>query len=182
MITLAGFDVESIRAAHSASERETALSRFNNKDSTCQFLLTSFQLGGQRLNVHKAANNGYVVQLPHNLNTVNQGLGRLTRIGQTRDVHWTILTTIGTYDAYHEARVTENMVSEVSATINLGRARRHIHGTTLDLVAYEAIRAMYGQPFNRFVWKAVKCEDVTAFHSLEVQRGLALIASFAAWL
>ena len=156
--------MESIRSAHRTDVRRAALGRFNDPESDSRFLLMTFKLGGQGLNVHKAANHVYIVEFPYNWNSVNQAIGRLTRLGQTRNVGCTIFTTTGTYSVHQDATITHKYAGEISATINLGALREHLHMTTLEVVVYELIRVKYGQPFNRFVWKAIKCNSIRDYN------------------
>ena len=69
ILTLAGFNIESILAIHKADGHRKALARFIDPTSSCNFLVTTFDIRGQGLNVHKAANHGYIVQLTHEFNT-----------------------------------------------------------------------------------------------------------------
>lgn len=169
-LTLAGFDIESIMAIHDSDKRRKALARFNDADSRCKFLVTNFDIGGQGINVHQAASNGYVVQLAHTMDIIVQAMGRLTRIGQLRHARWTILTVPGTYNAHVEARAIGKKSHEYAARVVFGERDRLIEGATRDIIIHEIMRVRFGHTFNRYAWKRLHAGSIGDYHSDETRR------------
>lgn len=58
-----------------------AIEKFNNANEKVDVLVTSFSVANYGMNLHKACQHGFIIQLPHNWNSIGQAIGRLTRLG-----------------------------------------------------------------------------------------------------
>lgn len=79
-----GLKTVSITAAKSPEERALAAAEFNNPNSVCQVLNTTYNTGGTGLNLHSCCNVVILMEPAPNFNLETQAIGRVHRIGQTR--------------------------------------------------------------------------------------------------
>jgi hypothetical protein len=74
----------SITATMPAQDRAAAVAVFNDPNSDCQALTTTYNCGGTVLNLHSWCTVIILVEPALNLNLETQAIGRIHRIGQTR--------------------------------------------------------------------------------------------------
>ncbi|KAI0377893.1 P-loop containing nucleoside triphosphate hydrolase protein [Hypomontagnella monticulosa] len=144
-----GWNVSSIRADITLSERSRIIEDFNNPSTAIDVLLTSMDLSAFGLNLHGACNKGIVVQWPWSANYLLQVLGRLPRIGQRRHVEWIIYTMPGTlYDNMQSiiwAKYTRQLAVE-------SRIHEDVCGVLADIAAYTLIFNLFSMPYHRWLW------------------------------
>jgi SNF2 family DNA or RNA helicase len=68
----------------SAEDLAGAVAAFNDPNSDCQALTTTYNCGGTVLNLHSWCTVIILVEPALNLNLETQAIGRIHRIGQTR--------------------------------------------------------------------------------------------------
>ena len=113
--------------------------------------------------MHRGAAHGYILTLPFNYSTIQQGIGRLARIGQRRPVKWTILVVRNRYSMYRESAMTHKLVSEYDTRINLGRICNFVKGESRQLLIYEAVRVAFGQTTNKYLWGILEPREIGSF-------------------
>ena len=164
----------SIRSAHNNQEREAAVNDFTDKDSKMSVFVLNAQTNVTGLNLHHHCHRGLVLQLFWNISTLVQAMGRIIRIGQTQPVHWHILRVKSSYYDVQE----ERMVKKFAETLrNEGFMPDYLSNSKyVDLqrvVAYEQIRVLLSQPFNRFGWSCPHLPAPTTirdYHSDQTRR------------
>lgn len=77
-----GLVSESITAAYSAEERAASVAEFNDPNSECQALVTTYLCGGTGLNLHDCCHIVILMEPATNFNMETQAIGRVHRIGQ----------------------------------------------------------------------------------------------------
>ncbi|CAK7236179.1 hypothetical protein SBRCBS47491_009548 [Sporothrix bragantina] len=162
ILTELGLEVESIRASHRPFERLTAVRRFNNPDERVDALVTSMAVSCFGLNLHNACHHGIVIQLSWFFTNLHQTFGRLVRLGQRESVEWTLIKADNTYANVQEARVCNQCATQILSGIPLAA---YVIGNAARLVVFEAIKAFWGQPFNRLAWSVRRPQSVADFES-----------------
>lgn len=110
--------------------------------------ITSLQLASYGLNLHTCCSRGLVLQFTWNANAILQAIGRLPRPGQKESVEWRIIRVADTFYDFQEARMCAKFVeqlrveSSIPAWIDTPELR--------TVCAYEVVRYLFGQPWNRF--------------------------------
>ncbi|KAI0120408.1 hypothetical protein BJ170DRAFT_269784 [Xylariales sp. AK1849] len=116
----------------------------------CFFLNMNTHVTG--LNMQACCWNGIIAQLYWNLGTILQGLGRIIRIGQGKEVTWRIIKVNGSYYDIQEDKMCRKFVEVIR---NEGHIPSYLTSGPLQrIVAYEQIRVLLSQPFNRYTWCA----------------------------
>ena len=95
-----------------ADARRAALARFTSGDA--RILLTT-DAAGEGLNLHQRCRLVINVELPWNPNRLEQRIGRVDRLGQTRTVHAVHLVAAGTAE--------EQMLTRLSARLSKSQPR-----------------------------------------------------------
>ena len=96
-----------------ADDRRTALARFASGDA--RILLTT-DAAGEGLNLHHRCRLVINVELPWNPNRLEQRIGRVDRLGQTRTVHAIHLVAVGTAEEPMLTRLTTR-ITRIAATL-----------------------------------------------------------------
>jgi superfamily II DNA or RNA helicase len=97
----------------SADARRAALARFASGDA--RILLTT-DAAGEGLNLHHRCRLVINVELPWNPNRLEQRIGRVDRLGQTRTVHAIHLVAAGTTEEQMLTRLT-GRIAQIAATL-----------------------------------------------------------------
>ena len=96
-----------------ADDRRAALARFASGDA--RILLTT-DAAGEGLNLHHRCRLVINVELPWNPNRLEQRIGRVDRLGQTRTVHAIHLVAADTAEEPMLARLT-GRIAQIAATL-----------------------------------------------------------------
>jgi superfamily II DNA or RNA helicase len=102
-----------LHGGSSANERRTALARFAAGDA--RVLLTT-DAAGEGLNLHHRCRLIINIEIPWNPNRLEQRIGRVDRLGQTRTVHAIHLVGAGTPEEQMLTRLT-GRVARIAATL-----------------------------------------------------------------
>lgn len=112
-------------------------------------------MSGAGLNLHEACTNGIILQFGWNWNSVWQVCGRLGRFHKDlRHVNWTILSVAGTYYSVAEDKMNRKYVEQLRNEVRFERQfSRHASYLGIQrLIAYEMLKLIAGQPYNRYSW------------------------------
>lgn len=118
---MAGLNTLVVRSVNTQQERDRAKTKFNDKSSGVDVLITSTQLNSFGVNYQKNCSDGIVLENPNNLNTLFQIVGRLWRLGQQRAVKWEFLQAQGTYDFDHLLNSLEKYQRAIAASSALDK-------------------------------------------------------------
>lgn len=143
-------------------ERESAQRKFNSPDGNVDVLITSTQLNSFGVNYHRMCHRGILLEMPQNLNTQLQVFGRLWRIGQQHKVVWKVLLSRHTWDFKAELGNLSKFAKSLAAE---GRIDDRVRGELREIVAFEIMRLVLGQPYSRY---ALKTKRLRAYHSEDV--------------
>lgn len=138
-----------MKSTHSPAERDEAQRRFNNPKEKVDCLIISMALGSLGMNLHHACRSGMIIEWPPNAPTVSQTIGRLWRLGaeQAGTINWDIVKTSDSLDSYQESRLMHKQAVVLAAE---GNIPDQITGQLRLICAYELLREMFGQEFNRY--------------------------------
>ncbi|KAF4442657.1 hypothetical protein F53441_11698 [Fusarium austroafricanum] len=154
-----------IRSSDNPTERSKAVREFNNPGSLVDVLVTSFQLCGFGLNLHRVCHYGIIVEYPLNLPTMIHALGRLWRLGQKNEVNWDILYLENSFDAWMDTQLSSKYAEILAAE---GQISSAIKGQYAIICGFELIKMYLGQDSNRYPRTRVTwCEQNHASVALE---------------
>ena len=162
LLRLLQVDVETMQSSDTAEERAEKVDRFNRVTSSVQVFVTSIRIASFGFDFHRCCCKAILAAWPWNANTLNQILGRTVRLGQERLVEWQIYCVVGTIHEKHEIIMWRKFARQLAAESRLA-SDESLGGETGILAMYELIRALYNQPFNRYLWEALEKVDVGGF-------------------
>lgn len=152
MLEMIGYEVGSIRASDSSKDREAVVEQFNSRDSDMAAFVLNASTNMSGLNLHHCCSEGIIAQFTWNIASMIQIMGRIARVGQTERVKWTILRVNGSYYDIQENKMCQKFAEVLR---NEGHMPEYLISSNLQrIVAYEQIRVMLSQPFNRYSWCA----------------------------
>lgn len=99
VVAATGLKALAIRADQRHSTREEVINAFNEADNGVHMVICSTRVGGQGLNLQKQCSDLVLVDHPRQMNTIQQTLYRVCRMGQTRCTKGYILTLNKSYDS-----------------------------------------------------------------------------------
>ncbi|KAK8099770.1 DEAD-like helicase [Apiospora kogelbergensis] len=152
LIEMIGWEVGCIRASDSMEDREQAVKQFNSTDSPMAAFVLNASLDTTKLNFHGSCSRGIIAQYPKTMKTMIQIMGRLVGEVQKEEVIWTILRVNGSYYDIQEDKMCKKFAeilqkeTKTPEYLEIPILRR--------IVAYEQIRVLLSQPFNRYSWCA----------------------------
>ena len=82
-------------------------------------LLTGMNLTSYGLNLQKVCCKGIVAQFHWSLSTILQGIGRISRIGQSKPVEFRIVRQGASFAEYQEQRMLHKWVVNIRVIIKL---------------------------------------------------------------
>ncbi|KAK8037865.1 hypothetical protein PG991_001211 [Apiospora marii] len=152
MLEMIGYEVGSIRASDSNRDREDVVEQFNSPDSGMAAFVLNASTNMSGLNLHHCCSKGIIAQFTWNVASLIQIMGRIDRVGQEDSVTWTILRVNGSYYDIQENKMCQKFAEVLR---NEGHMPKYLASANLQrIVAYEQIRVMLSQPFNRYSWCA----------------------------
>ncbi|PGG95128.1 hypothetical protein GX51_08320, partial [Blastomyces parvus] len=110
-----GIKYGTIHAGMTLEERNEMINLVNSGSSGFQVLVFSFQCGSTGLNLHHTLSNLVIFEVPVNMNTLLQTIGRVHRLGQTKHQKIWILSQLHTFNRSEEYNMVKKMVGEVAA-------------------------------------------------------------------
>ncbi|KIW86925.1 uncharacterized protein Z519_12390 [Cladophialophora bantiana CBS 173.52] len=161
-----------------AAERSSILAKWNDPTDPVLFLLLNSRSSALGLNIQGACHKLVIFDMPDNINTVVQMIGRIHRLGQEHVQYvWTVCV-LGTYDQWLYSNATAKMLGQLAgeahmenrvvdaearermllATKNLSGHDAHklikdIRDSSYIQQAEEYIRKLLGQRCSRLDWR-----------------------------
>ncbi|KAJ5162212.1 hypothetical protein N7492_007604 [Penicillium capsulatum] len=120
-----GFKYARILASDKQSERTTAIKQFNDPTSSCQFLVTTFNVGLAGLNLQKACFVEVHSQCAMNHNQTFQAIGRVNRFGQTQIQHVHMLNMLHTRSTPRKSKSSGMLPRICDSNLGLLEGDRH---------------------------------------------------------
>lgn len=114
-LTVIGIPFYSIRAAYSQPQRQNAILKFNDPSDPVKILLCSSRSAATSFNAQRSCADMIILEIPWNLSTVDQMVGRLWRVGQDKEVKVHILVVDFTYDQVIQARATRKVIAQLAS-------------------------------------------------------------------
>ena len=147
-----------LRAGITQAERDHIISDFNDKNGTLRVLITTHQVGGFGVNLHRSGCHHMVIlEFPRNINTVLQSMARLVRFGQDNDVFiWTLFVD-HSFQRWWCANLARKAISDLGAQLG-GKVQ---DGFAIDLSeinvhAENALKVILDWEENRSQWNNVE--------------------------
>ncbi|OBT52141.1 hypothetical protein VE04_08950 [Pseudogymnoascus sp. 24MN13] len=126
LMFIVGVPVMSIRAAHTSAARAETQFAFNNKCTEGTVLVTNLRLGATSMNLQKQCCDLVFLEVPESGNTAAQGIGRVHRIGQTKEQHIYIVTCNHSWDQRQQARTAQKMYGQIAGQTNIQVSRDEV--------------------------------------------------------
>lgn len=114
-LTVIGIPFYSIRAAYSQPQRQNAILKFNDPSDPVKILLCSSRSAATSFNAQRSCADMIILEIPWNLSTVDQMVGRLWRVGQDKEVKVHILVVDFTYNQVIQARATRKVIAQLAS-------------------------------------------------------------------
>ena len=136
----------------SHEERNGVISAFNDPHSGLEVLLTNFRVAGAGLNLQFVCHHGQIWSQPWNGNIQDQGIGRLVRFGQTKEVHFKIYIVCGTLYERRLMMLLRKYATQHAATHKVPNLR----GPWGMGVMYELFAHRLGHPYSFYVFQILR--------------------------
>ncbi|OIW25504.1 hypothetical protein CONLIGDRAFT_717269 [Coniochaeta ligniaria NRRL 30616] len=150
LLSVMSVEVVSIRANHTAEQREEAVAAFTNPASNVQVFVSSLSVSVFGLNLHQCCSRGILLQFGHNASTMIQAFCRTFRIGQPDLSLWDIYKLRGSFYDPQEQRIIDKYIQNVLAEAAIPQ---YVTSEFAKLaLAYELIRMNMGTVGNRMSW------------------------------
>lgn len=153
-----GLVSESITAAYSAEDRAASVAEFNDPDSACQVLVTTYLCGGTGLNLHNSCHIVIMMEPATNFNMETQAIGRVHRIGQQHPQR--------AYRIYQDYTVNRYIIGR-----NIRRMLPQLATLYPDVFAQELRRRQGSQTWDK---QRAKAMEEVAEDFLRLSMGVAL--------
>lgn len=125
-----------------ASERAEVIERFNDPKSDVQVLVTSLKVSTFGLNLQGCCSDLIVVGVADNVNAMMQVIGRIHRLGQTREQRVWVLTLARSYDNILQHNQTTKMLQQVAGEANLELQVSQRQAESFDASEYQDTRIL----------------------------------------
>jgi hypothetical protein len=109
------FRTATMRAKDSAAQRAAIVADFGAKDSQVQILVTSTKVAGVSYNLHNQCHHVVFMDPPPATSITMQGLGRVYRLGQDREVRAYILALNHSFDQRVQYKAISKRLSQLAA-------------------------------------------------------------------
>ena len=173
---LLGLITVNVRSSHTPAERSDAVALFQDPDEDVDVFVSSITVSGTGLNLHRACHRGIILQLPSSWDKMDQGFGRLERVGQKNSVRWNIIVPDPTFYAWQESRLCKKGATKLATQVELHPA---LPAHLKEVILYELMREKYGMAWSRYAWvaeKPVSCSDYFDAKCEAVGRHYSLLA------
>lgn len=114
-LTVIGISFYALRAAYTQAQRHSSVVKFNNPDDDVKIMICSSRSAATSFNAQQACSDMVILEWPWNLSTVDQMVGMLWRVGQTREVNVRILSVDHSHDQVLQARTTKKVLAQLAS-------------------------------------------------------------------
>ena len=121
-----GFNVLTVRSGHKPSDRNEAQLRFNDPNDPSQIMVTSINVSSASINLQKGCSDVIFLDVPPSCSTLLQGICRLFRLSQQRQVQAVVVTLDGTYDQIMQARAANKYIPAIAAMAGVDATSKEI--------------------------------------------------------
>lgn len=179
-----GLPYYSIWPETTAADKADILAKWNDPDDDAQFLILNSRSSALGLNIQGACSKVVILDMPDNIPTLIQIIGRLHRIGQLFVQYVWVCCVLGTYDQWIFANATAKMMAQIAGEahfekVKLSQAEREqmitaaqtlsddeahallksFKNSGLMAQAEEYIRQQLGQRSSRLSWRTSDLEE-----------------------
>ncbi|KAI7778017.1 hypothetical protein LA080_002713 [Diaporthe eres] len=150
---MAEFNFYSLNNTHQKDNvRPKVIADFNKPSKSVDFLLSTMELLGHGYDLSQDCHRMIIFELPNSIPQLLSAIGRIQRVGQTREQQVDILTLAGSYDDYTLHRQYRKFATELwAAGIFHGCLTLLPRSKLPILAAGELIRRQLGSRVNRSV-------------------------------
>lgn len=148
---MAEFEFHSLNSTHQKDNaRPKVIADFNKSTKSVDFLLSTMELLGHGYDLSQDCHRMIFFELPHSIPQLLSAIGRIQRVGQTREQEVDILTLAGSYDDYTLHRQYRKFATELWATGIFRDCLPLLREPKMQvLAAGELIRRQLGSRVNR---------------------------------
>lgn len=168
LLSMAGFNVRSIRAGTKLSQRNSIIQAFNDKSSRAQILVASLLNMASGVDLHHECHHGIIVNTHPSAMGDDHVKGRLCRRGQEHMPEWRALHTVHTFNDYQE----QNVLKKVRLLAVTGVFPKWVCPFLREIMSYEMLKTALNTPFNRYAWIVVRehCPKYRRSHSTRMRK------------
>lgn len=118
-LTVAGFNVGTVRSSDKQAHRTKVIAEWNDPDSDLEIFVANVNTMATGVNMHHCCSKGAFINWHLNAKTMLQIVGRLVRIGQKHQVIFHLLKVKNSYHDNMERLCTTKWATQLSAEIGL---------------------------------------------------------------
>lgn len=149
LLTVAHFHVITIRALDKPTDRASTIRKWNDPKSPCEVFFVNINTLATGVNLHHCCHIAVFLNWHTNAETMRQAFARIVRLRQTEAPLIYLLKIKNTYHDQIERICLTKYSIQVSAEIDLPD---WLVGVPREIVVWEAIKASWHTPFNRYAW------------------------------
>lgn len=144
-----GLSVLSYTSDLNEEARSSLVADFNNPKKRYDVMILSTELNIVGINMQKACSHGVCMSFMWNPSAMMQALCRIYRMGQTKNVYWSLMKQVGSYQ-----ELQETLIHDKQAELFTGQVRvpRQIKGKLRSILCYELARETWGTLESKFVY------------------------------
>jgi SNF2 family DNA or RNA helicase len=150
-----GIPYLAIRSSTELNDRLVVMAQFNDLKDENLILVTTFRTCSLGINLQESCCNMVILEPAKNINTLLQAIGRIHRVGQTREQNIVVLFANGTFNRWQEFQQSKKMIAQIAGS--LGSTEED---GTLDGVD-KVLRQLLGQTGTRL--RMGDCRDLGAY-------------------
>ncbi|KAL1873053.1 hypothetical protein Daus18300_004196, partial [Diaporthe australafricana] len=144
-----GLSVMSYTSDLSEEARSNLVADFNKPNKRCDVMILSTELNNAGINMQKACSHGVCMSFMWNPSALMQALCRIYRVGQIKNVYWSLMKQASSYNELQETVVHDKQAELFSAQV---RVPGQIQGMLRSILCYELARETWGTIESKFVF------------------------------
>ena len=158
-----GFKVNTVRSSTPPGDKLEPIDRFTREYPSSNVFVVNMNTMPAGVNLHKHCHKGIIVNYTYNAKQLMKTFYQLFRVGQEKAVTWHILKVKGSFYDHQELISMMKWAKTLSTEANIPD---WISGALREIVIFEVIKSVFGQPVNRYAWVIMREKD-KEFHDKE---------------
>lgn len=147
LLRMLGLNTISFTADLSPPDRGRLLGNFNDPDCHVNALVVPSTMTLSGMNMHQACNWGIMLGLDESSAKAKQAFGRLSRIGQKKEVHWSVIIM---RDSHMRAQERACHTKEMHTVSVMSGIPTDVATDLLTMMCFEVARETYGAPMSTY--------------------------------
>lgn len=154
-LSIAGFEVRTVRPWDKPNERNKAIREFNDGRSSVQILVVGIATMNCGINLHLHCHHGIIMTFDRFAHAMSDDhvKATLSRHGQKHMPDWRVLQNRDTFHDYEEQSVLKKKVRIFAV---LGRFPEWVCPFLREIICYEMLKSTLNTAFNRYAWIVIR--------------------------